>query len=594
LTRRRIILAAIVLVGAGVSGTVWTAWQASQLRGVVTQLRTDGRQLQDRVRSYDLTGAAQAAAQMRQDADRARTLTSGPFWAVAASTPGIGRDVQAVRAMTTSAAEILDAARPLEEVLPRLDPRSQKAAGGRIDVDAVSRGAAALPGLARAVDAASTRMQLIDPLPLRGSIGDGVRTLQSALGRAKGPVDGSAQLLGQVPVMLGAKGPRSYLVLLEQDAEARGTGGLVGSYAVVRADQGRLSLVTAQSRSALDPTPIPAGGLPDQLQTLWGKDLTEWAGLNLSPHFPWTGQLVAAGWQAQKRSPKIDYVVGMDENVVAALLAGTGPVTIDGITLTSDNAAGMLARDIYARIADPVAIDHVTADLVQAVFGRISAGQFSLAPIVTAMTDPVKQRRLTLWSADPTVQATLATMTPGGALPDTPGPFAMAVVNNGGGNKLDAYLKVDTRYDPGPCDQNVRLGHITVTLTNTAPAKGLPDYVSVRSDLVKQHLPNKVVGSNRILLDVYGPVGSSSPLVNLDGDGVQSTGGLDRNHPVWRVVVPLNPGQTRTVDVLVLDPATGEPSNRPPTVPVQPTVLVQPMVIPATASAAGLSSCTAG
>lgn len=586
--RRRILVAAILLAGTGVAGASWTAWQASRLGGVVEQLRADGQRLQDQLRAADLGGAARTTTQLRRNADHARSLTSGPFWALAGVMPGVGRDVRAVRAITTSLAEILDAARPLESVLPRLDPKAQKASGGRIDVEALGTGAAALPGLAHAVSSAHARMQLIDPVPLQGSIGDGVRTLHSALGQVKGPLDGAAGALDVVPTMLGAAGPRNYVVLLEQDAEARGTGGLVGSYAVVRAAQGRLALLDARSRTTLDPAKIPTETLPEALQTLWGKDLSEWAGLNLSPHFPWTGQLVAAGWRAQKRIPAVDYVVGMDGYVVAALLAGTGPVTVDGITLTSENAAAILSRDIYAEFTDPAQVDRVTADLVHEVFGRISQGRFSLAPIVTAMTEPVRQRRLTVWAADADIETKLQTLSLGGAVPDTPGPFAMAVVNNGGGNKLDAYLKVDTRYDPGPCDQNVRLGHITVALTNTAPRKGLPDYVSVRTDLAAQHRPNKVVGSNKVILDVYGPVGSSSPLVNLDGEGVTAMGGVDRNHPVWRVNVPIDPGQTRTVDVLVLDPVASVSAATP-----DPTVLLQPMVLPATGSAARPSSCAA-
>jgi hypothetical protein len=379
--------------------------------------------------------------------------------------------------------------------------------------------------------------------------------------------------------MLGAHGPRSFVILLEQDSEARGTGGLVGSFAVVRTNQGKLSLVQAQSRNVLDAgAPIPATGLPEELQSLWGSDLHEWAGLNLSPHFPYTGQLVASGWAAQGRTPKVDYVVGMDANAVAALLAGTGPVEADGITLDSANAAQVLSRDIYSRFTDPLRIDRVTADLVHQMFGRIATGRFSPAPIVTAIAEPVRQRRITVWAADPTVQATLETLAVGGAIPDTPGPFAMAVVNNGGGNKLDAYLTVNTDYNPGTCDQNVRLGHITVTLTSTAPRQGLPSYVTARSDLAAAHEPNPVVGSNRLIVDVYGPVGATSPMASLDDEDVPVTTGVDRNHPVWRVIVTIDPGQTRTLDVLVLDPVVDEIAATAP----DPIVVTQPMVIPAT------------
>jgi hypothetical protein len=206
------------------------------------------------------------------------------------------------------------------------------------------------------------------------------------------------------------------------------------------------------------------------------------------------------------------------------------------------------------------------------------------------VTERVTQRRLTIWSADPDEESKLAALTIGGALPDTLGPFAMAVVNNGGGNKLDAYLHMATAYDPGSCDQNVRLGHIRVTLANTAAASGLPPYVSVRSDLVQERKPNPTVGSTRLIVDVYGPVGATSPLANLDGDAVATTTGLDRNHPVWRVILDINPGQTRTLDVLVTDPVTDDPATASP----RPTVLAQPMAIPAKATAPSqLSTCRA-
>lgn len=581
-TRRRVLVGIAVLACGVVAAVAWTAWQARQLDGVVTQLRANGDQLHSQLTSSDLDGAAATAARLRLTAEHGRDLTSGPHWAVAGWLPGIGRDVRAVRALTASTAEILDAAQPLESLLPRLDPRAQRQAGGRMDVDAIAGATAVLPALSRAVDGAAGRLRAIDPVPLHPSVGSAVRSMQSGLGEVQGPLHGAAGVVDIVPAMLGAHGPRTCVVLLEQGAEARGTGGLVGSFAVVRTNQGRLSLVLAQSRNVLDAgAQIPVTGLPEELRSLWGNDLQEWAGLNLSPHFPYTGQLVAAGWAAQGRTPAVDYVVGIDGNVVAALLAGTGPVEVGGIALTPANAAQVLSRDIYARVADPLRIDRMTTELVHQVFGRIATGQFSLAPIISAMAEPVRQRRMTVWAADPAIQATLETLTIGGAIPDTPGPFAMAVVNNGGGNKLDAYLTVNTDYDPGTCDQNVRLGHITVTLTSTAPRQGLPSYVTARSDLVERNMPNPVVGSNRLIVDVYGPVAATSPMVSLDDEDVPVTTGVDRNHPVWRVIVPIDPGQTRTLDVLVLDPLTGGDAGSQP----DPMVLTQPMVIPATGNA---------
>jgi hypothetical protein len=176
-------------------------------------------------------------------------------------------------------------------------------------------------------------------------------------------------------------------------------------------------------------------------------------------------------------------------------------------------------------------------------------------------------------------------MSVGGAVPDAPGPFVAAVVNNGGGNKLDAYLKVHTSYQPGRCVDDVRIGELSVTLDNTAPHGGLPAYVVSRGDLVNQGVPNRDPGSNRILLDLYGPVGGDAPVVTLDGAQQRPVAGTDRGHPVWRVVVPIAPGQQRTVRAVVVQPVG---TNNPDPAP---QVLVQPMVLSATASIGRAPSC---
>jgi hypothetical protein len=163
----------------------------------------------------------------------------------------------------------------------------------------------------------------------------------------------------------------------------------------------------------------------------------------------------------------------------------------------------------------------------------------------------------------------------------------MAVVNNAGGNKLDAYLKVHTDYRPGTCVQDVRVGSLTVTLDNTAPDRGLPAYVIDRADLRFWHIRNRQPGSNRIAVDLYGPVGAQAPAVTLDGVPAPVISGTDRGHAVWRVDLPISPGQTRTLQAVVVQPLGlgGQDSA--------PQVLVQPMAIPATATVVPGDDCTA-
>ena len=277
--------------------------------------------------------------------------------------------------------------------------------------------------------------------------------------------------------------------------------------------------------------------------------------------------------------------MAIDQHAVAALLAGTGPVTVQGARVDSSNAVRFLSRDVYLRYPAPKGVDAVTAALVQTVFGQVAAGHLDLKALVPALASQIGDRRVLAWSSRADEETVLEGTSLGGSIPQAPGPFAMAVVNNGGGNKLDAYLKVKTAYDPGSCVQNVRIGDVVVTLDNTAPRRGLPAYVIDRSDLRDRGLRNTVPGSNRVLLDLYGPVAGQAPVVTLDGAEQQPIVGQDRGHSVWRIAVPIAPGQRRTVRAVVVQPVgLGGPDPAP-------SVLVQPMALPATATVAPAPAC---
>jgi hypothetical protein len=402
------------------------------------------------------------------------------------------------------------------------------------------------------------------------------------------PLRSAASTVPLLAPLLGSDGPRTWFVALENLTEARGTGGFVGAYAVLHTDAGRVSLVKAGPDTDLvSGPPIPTGNLPSEFQQLWGRDAAEWAGLNLSPHFPYTGQLVVDGWAA-RGGGHLDGVVALDQRVVAALLAGTGPVTVRGVTVDVANAFAFLTTGIYARFPVVPVKNAVVTELVTTVFERLSTGQVSLPALVKALRGPVSEGRFLVYSTHPDEQRRLAALAVGGVLPDVPGPFAMAVVNNGAGNKLDAYTSVKVDYLQGTCFGSVRTSTIHVTLHNGAPKSGLPAYVRGRSDLPADQQARAPQGSTKLLLYVYGPIDSANGLTTLDGQELPVTEGLERGHTVWRVDVVLNPGQTRAVDVQLIE-------NVDPAAPVTaPTVGVQPMAIPQQVKAEVGPPCSAG
>ena len=567
LTAVVVVFIAILALWLGIRGFM-AYGRLSALEVTAGRIRTDAKSLDFKALSVDLQD-------LRDQAHSARGLTSDPIWGLATHIPVLGTDAAAARQTAAVLDDLAIATQPLAAVLPGLQPSDLKTSTGSINIAALQGIGPAVMRVSTAVDEARAALAQVDT-GVVGKLTRGITQLKDALNKVHGPLEGAGPVLSALPAMLGANGQRTWFVGLENLAEARGTGGFLGAYAVVTTDRGAIKLSQAAATNAvLLHARIPTASLPSGLLTMWGCpgtfcDLAQWNGLNLSPHFPYTGSLVVDGWKARGGGP-VDGVLFIDQPAVAALLTGTGPVTVRGVTISSSNAEKFLTTDLYVRFPKVADKDAVVVELMRTVFGKLSAGHFNVVDMLKALRAPASNGGVLTYSAHLDEEKALAGVSIGGVLPDTPGPTATAVINNGSGNKMERYLKVGVDYVQGDCAGPVRTGDITVTLINTAPTSGLPSYVTARGDL---NAAGKPVGSTLELLDVYGPVGSAAVVVSLDGQTADFSVGVDRLHPTWRVDVELNPGQTRTVEVQFLqqlDPGTANG---------YPMVLAQPMVNP--------------
>ncbi len=75
-------------------------------------------------------------------------------------------------------------------------------------------------------------------MPLRGP----VSTIQTKIDDAKSAADSANLAAKLLPDMLGQKGTRRYLLLVQNNAEIRSTGGIPGSFAILKAKNGKLSM----------------------------------------------------------------------------------------------------------------------------------------------------------------------------------------------------------------------------------------------------------------------------------------------------------------------------------------------------------------
>lgn len=570
---------AIVLLGAAV-WMAWSGWQAAQeLTAAKGQLAT----VRDSLVDGDPDTMASDVREISAETARARSLTSGPVWRAVGAVPWVGGTASAV----TAAAATTD--RLGQEVLPglvdlrhALDPQELRPAGDQLDIAALEAAAPQLEALARntaevAVEAAALQTDGLPP-----ALADAVDTLASQTESLASTLERGAQAARLLPPMLGGEGPRRYLLVIQNNAESRGTGGLVGAFAVLAADHGRIRVERLASNAELRPLSAPALDLGPDFTALYGADPAFWGNVTLTPDFPSAAALMREMWRRQT-GERLDGVLATDPVALSYLLRATGPVTLpSGEQVTADNAVALAMHDIYARwprVSQDPQRNAFSVGVGRAVVEQVLAGAGDPRALARELGRAAAERRLLVWSAVPSEASELASTAVGGAIDARPGPYAALVVNNGAGNKLDYYLDRRLDYALAECPAGsggLRGSTIRVTVRNGAPASGLPEYAAMRLDrgeITGDPLATAAAkaggdGSTRLRLQVYAATGAELVGATLDGHPVSVTPGRERGRPVFVLPIELASGASGVLELRLVEPA----SDASPRVWVQPLV----------------------
>jgi len=375
-----------------------------------------------------------------------------------------------------------------------------------------------------------------------------------------------------LPVMLGQKGPQRYFLAFQNEAEARGTGGLPGAFAIIEANHGKMRFTRMESNTTLNRVGADVNFGPDY-QRLYQKTggTALYANSNLSPHFPYAAQIWASMWMRYS-GQKVDGVVAVDPTALGYLLAVTGPATLpDKSQVTAANAVALTQATSYAMFPGTSNAENVRRKLyllevASAASTKILSSHAEPTALLRAAGKGAGERRILVWSADPAVQRDLAQTSVSGMIPTTTAPYAGLSIVNAGGNKLDYYLDRSLTWQRTGCGPT-RHTTATITLTNDAPASGLPPYVTGRYDTLTR--PVKL-GDSRLAVSYFATQGAKLESVLVAGKPGTGRMGAELGHPVYTIDVELPRGTSRTIVLQMSEPAgTGAP-----------IVLRQPLVRP--------------
>ena len=528
----------------GVAG--WAGFRAYQAARDLQSASDQVGALQAEITDGDLDAARARLARTAARTHRAHERTTGPVFGPATHLPVLGRHLRAVqRAAAAGDTITADVMEPLVDALD-VARHDDLIRDGRVDHDAlrtmrdrVTRAS----GATRLV--AVSLHQPTGPLltPVRRKLDD----LTAKVDDLDAALQGASRALLTAPSMLGEAGPRHYFVAVQNNAEARASGGLIGAFAILRADHGKVTLVRNGSNRELDsvnpPVAAPRDGSP-----LWpriGSDRA-WFYANLSPHFPDVAQTLQALWE-RKTGQRVDGVLALDPVVMSTLLRPVGAVPLpDGSgQVGPKDIVPFVLHDEYLRYRDNAQRKDLLSDLAAEIFRRVLNPKDPV-PALRSMVDAARSGHLFAWSAVPGEQEQIATGVVGGALPAEPSPYVQVLTQNMAGNKLDWFLRRDvtiTRLDDGQVRVDVRLR------CDVPPAE--PGYV-LGDDHPALGVPSLQAST---LLSVYGAQGSGVTKVLVDGEPTdQASLETDHGHPAVSVVLTFPRGRDRVVSVTMTMP----------------------------------------
>jgi hypothetical protein len=534
-TTRRVFAVLLVLVAVALA---YTAWLVLQVRGDLTDAERAADRLRSSLHAEDDTARNQAISDFQTSAADAADHTDGAWWSLLTHAPLVGDDAAGVRALSSSLDTIgSEGVAPLTETVVLLE---QISGGGRIDLAVLDELAAPVDQARAAFAEASAEVDDVDTSGFTRGIRTRFDEYVDVVAEADRLLASGVKATEVLPTMVGSGGPRDYLLVFQDNAQIRATGGVPWFWGRIHAVDGRLTMEERGTLRAFEEraSPLP---LSKAEATVYGEAFgTRFGDAGFTPDFPRAAELLAAHWEEQQPGPTLDGVIALDPVAVSYLLKGTGPLRVGNLELRSDNVIEALLSQSYKTL---------DSTRQEALFN--AAGRAIFAASTRELPDPVSffsgmeraaaEGRMLVAPFGETEQERLVGTKARGALARDDGatPHVDIGINDAGGTKLSYYLRYESELRASGCEagRQVVVGTLTLSQAISAgQATNLPIAVRGEGPLLTEP------GRSLLRVRLYGPYGGnvSDLRVNLErADGLAPVR-LD-GRPVVTVPVAIDP-----------------------------------------------------
>lgn len=487
---------------------------------------------------------------------RARSQVNNPILRAIGLVPIVGSNRDAVAAIALAGGRASQLGRVVTEELTDLPAGigSLGPSGGVVPIDSLARLADATERARALALEANTTISQAPRSFLLGPIADARAELAEQLDLLLRAATVAEELLGVMPDFLGEGDEKRYFLGAQNPAELRGTGGLMGAYAILTAHEGRITIGDFNPVQTLPDAPLSSLAAPNadyaaRYNAFGGAGF--WKNINMTPDFPSAATAIEQLYE-RVTGQHIDGTIVADPFALSALLSVTGSVEVPsvGIRVNRDSVVPYVANEAYADLPTPSIRKRLLGDVAQAAVEEFLDLKGSPVPSARAVISTAAGGHLLVHAKDPAVQQAFEVTGIAGAFPNPAGDFLAVTANNAGGNKVDFYARRSVRYQVQLGAGGTALGKATIELTNRAPSAGPPRYV------IGPFRGASHAGESVTYLSTY--CARSCRLTDFhrgsEQEGVGSE--LELGHPVYPVRVRLPPrggSQTLSYDWSIVD-----------------------------------------
>jgi hypothetical protein len=547
LSRRRVIalvlfvLVVVVVVLAVLARPLLTARSEAKLA------QADLTAAKAALTAKDLPAARADVRNARAHVDKADAAANGLGGDVWSVVPVAGGAVHDARHLIDALSETTSVAETGLRLYPMVSGDSSTLVRGqRIDMKVLDRVVTETTAIGRHLDQALADLdQVHGSTPVvGGSASSAKETALGYLQPVKESYDKAGPLVKSMPKIVGADGPRTYLLAMLNPAELRYSGGGALSFTTIRFDHGRATFGSTQNVDDINSHGYFQDWQPVPGNIFHPAGPTRVVNATFSPWWSVSGEELLRGYSQVYPQPHLDGLIAVDLQALADVFTITGPVDLPHFgTITGANLVQTLAGS-YGDFASIEVRHQLNAELVPAFRQKFFEGG-KMSDKLRALIDSADGRHFFTYFRKPHVQHRFAKVGLSGDLSPTPHDYIGVFTQNLNGSKTDYWQHRSIT-------SNVKLNadgsadvDLQVVVDNQSPPYDLP-------------VPDPKFGYTtrylQTLVGVFLPNKSQSTGVTLDGKPAEPRFNFPHvvgvhNRHYFHCTMMLDSGQSSTLDL---------------------------------------------